>query len=143
MTDATRYPPADIYDLNVLVAEDSEVNQFIMRELLAKWGIEISIAANGKEALEMFQCLEFDLILIVIQMPELDGLEATRYIRVLQLEQEVCPDCVIVGFSAHVMSDDRQRYMSEGMMDYLTKPVQLEELRAVLDNCLARKREAN
>ena len=61
----------------------------------------------------------------------------------LQLEQEVCPDCVIVGFSAHVMSDDRQRYMSEGMMDYLTKPVQLEELRAVLDNCLARKREAN
>lgn len=143
VTDTTRYPPADIFDLNVLVAEDSEVNQFIMRELLAKWGIEISIAANGKEALEMFQSLEFDLILMDIQMPEMDGLEATRRIRALQLEQEVCPDCVIVGFSAHVMSDDRQRYMSEGMMDYLTKPVQLEELRAVLDNCLARKREAN
>ena len=143
VTDAIRYPPADIYDLNVLVAEDSEVNQFIMRELLAKWGIEISIAANGKEALEMFQSLEFDLILMDIQMPEMDGLEATRRIRALQLEQEVCPDCVIVGFSAHAMSGDRERYMSEGMMDYLTKPVQLEELRAVLDNCLARKREAN
>jgi CheY-like chemotaxis protein len=143
VTDVTRYPLADIYDLNVLVAEDSEVNQFIMRELLAKWGIEISIAANGKEALEMFQSLEFDLILMDIQMPEMDGLEATRHIRALQLEQEVCPDCVIVGLSAHAMSGDRERYMSEGMMDYLTKPVRTEELRAVLDSCLARKRGAN
>ena len=143
VTDATRYPLADIYDLSVLVAEDSEVNQFIMRELLAKWGIEISIAANGKEALEMFQSLEFDLILMDIQMPEMDGLEATRHIRALQIEHEVCPDCVIVGLSAHAMSGDRERYMSEGMTDYLTKPVRTEELRAVLDNCLARKRGAN
>ena len=143
VTDATRYPLADTYDLSVLVAEDSEVNQFIMRELLAKWGIEISIAANGKEALEMFQSLEFDLILMDIQMPEMDGLEATRQIRALQLEHEVCPECVIVGLSAHAMSGDRERYMSEGMMDYLTKPVRTEELRAVLDNCLARKRGAN
>ena len=139
MTDATRYPLADDCDLSVLVAEDSEVNQFIMRELLAKWGIEISIAANGKEALEMFQSLEFDLILMDIQMPEMDGLEATRHIRTLQIEHEVCPDCVIVGLSAHAMSGDRERYMSEGMMDYLTKPVRTEELRAVLENCLARK----
>ncbi|MEC8112640.1 MAG: ATP-binding protein [Pseudomonadota bacterium] len=143
MTDATRYPLADDYDLSVLVAEDSEVNQFIMRELLAKWGIEISIAANGKEALEMFQSLAFDLILMDIQMPEMDGLEATRHIRTLQMEPEVCPDCVIVGLSAHAMSGDRERYMSEGMMDYLTKPVRTEELRAVLDNCLVRKRGAN
>ena len=139
MTDATRYPLADDYDLSVLVAEDSEVNQFIMRELLAKWGIEISIAANGKEALEMFQSLAFDLILMDIQMPEMDGLEATRHIRALQIEHEVCPECVIVGLSAHAMSGDRERYMSEGMMDYLTKPVRTEELRAVLENCLARK----
>ena len=138
MTDATRYPLADDYDLSVLVAEDSEVNQFIMRELLAKWGIEISIAANGKEALEMFQSLAFDLILMDIQMPEMDGLEATRHIRALQIEHEVCPECVIVGLSAHAMSGDRERYMSEGMMDYLTKPVRTEELRAVLENCLAR-----
>ena len=143
VTDATRYPLADTYDLSVLVAEDSEVNQFIMRELLAKWGIEISIAANGKEALEMFRSLEFDLILMDIQMPEMDGLEATQHIRALQLEHEVCPECVIVGLSAHAMSGDRERYMSEGMMDYLTKPVRTEELRAVLDNCLARKRGAN
>ena len=139
MTDATRYPLADNYDLSVLVAEDSEVNQFIMRELLAKWGIEISIAANGKEALEMFQSLAFDLILMDIQMPEMDGLEATRHIRALQIEHEVCPECVIVGLSAHAMSGDRERYMSEGMMDYLTKPVRTEELRAVLENCLACK----
>ena len=143
VTDTTRYPLTDTYDLSVLVAEDSEVNQFIMRELLAKWGIEISTAANGKEALEMFQSSEFDLILMDIQMPEMDGLEATRLIRALQLEQEACPDCVIVGLSAHAMSGDRERYMSEGMMDYLTKPVRTEELRAVLDNCLVRKRGAN
>ena len=127
------------YDLQVLVAEDSEVNQFIIRELLAKWGIEIAVAANGLEAVEAFKQREFDLILMDIQMPEMDGLEATRKIRSLQSEEGVHPDCEIVGLSAHAMSGDRERYMAEGMVDYLTKPIRTEELGKTLEACLKKK----
>ena len=138
-TGATEYPLPITYDLQVLVAEDSEVNQFIIRELLAKWGIEIAVVANGLEAVEAFKDREFDLILMDIQMPEMDGLEATRQIRSLQSGEGVHADCEIVGLSAHAMSGDRERYMAEGMVAYLTKPIRTEELREILDACLEKK----
>ena len=138
-TGATEYPLPVTYELSVLVAEDSEVNQFIIRELLAKWGIEIAVAANGFEAVEAFKEREFDLILMDIQMPEMDGLEATRRIRSLQSDESVHEECEIVGLSAHAMSGDRERYMAEGMVDYLTKPIRTEELRKILDACLKKK----
>lgn len=138
-TGATEYPLPVSYDLQVLVAEDSEVNQFIIRELLAKWGIEIAVAANGLEAVKAFREREFDLILMDIQMPEMDGLEATRQIRAIQTREALHGGCEIVGLSAHAMSGDRERYMAEGMIDYLTKPIRTEELREVLDACLAKK----
>jgi signal transduction histidine kinase/CheY-like chemotaxis protein len=136
---ATEYPLPVTYDLRVLVAEDSEVNQFIIRELLAKWGIEIAVAANGLEAVKAFSEQEFDLILMDIQMPEMDGLEATRQIRAVQAAEGLHKDCEIVGLSAHAMSGDRERYMAEGMIEYLTKPIRTEELREVLDACLEAK----
>ena len=136
---ATEYPLPVTYDLQVLVAEDSEVNQLIIRELLAKWGIEIAVAANGLEAVEAFKASEFDLILMDIQMPEMDGLEATRQIRSLQSGEGLHAGCDIVGLSAHAMSGDRKRYMAEGMVDYLTKPIRMEDLREVLDACLEKK----
>jgi len=138
-TGATEYPLPVTYDLQVLVAEDSEVNQFIIRELLAKWGIEIAVAGNGLEAVEAFKAREFDLILMDIQMPEMDGLEATRRICGLQSAEGLHLGCDIVGLSAHAMSGDRERYMAEGMVDYLTKPIRTEELREVLDACLEKK----
>ena len=138
-TGATEYPLPVTYDLQVLVAEDSEVNQFIIRELLAKWGIEIAVAANGLEAVKAFREREFDLILMDIQMPEMDGLEATRQIRSIQTREALHQGCEIVGLSAHAMSGDRERYMAEGMVDYLTKPIRTEELRVVLDACLEKK----
>lgn len=138
-TGATEYPLPVTYDLQVLVAEDSEVNQFIIRELLAKWGIEIAVAANGLEAVKAFREREFDLILMDIQMPEMDGLEATRQIRSIQTREALHEGCEIVGLSAHAMSGDRERYMAEGMVDYLTKPIRTEELRVVLDACLEKK----
>ena len=136
---ATEYPLPVTYDLRVLVAEDSEVNQFIIRELLAKWGIEIAVAANGLDAVKAFSEQEFDLILMDIQMPEMDGLEATRQIRAVQAAEGLHKDCEIVGLSAHAMSGDRERYMAEGMIEYLTKPIRTEELREVLDACLEAK----
>ena len=138
-TGATEYPLPVTYDLQVLVAEDSEVNQFIIRELLAKWGIEIAVAANGLEAVKAFREREFDLILMDIQMPEMDGLEATRQIRSIQTREALHQGCEVVGLSAHAMSGDRERYMAEGMVDYLTKPIRTEELRVVLDACLEKK----
>ena len=138
-TGATEYPLSVTYELSVLVAEDSEVNQFIIRELLAKWGIEIAVAANGLEAVEAFKEQKFDLILMDIQMPEMDGLEATRRIRSLQNDESVHEECEIVGLSAHAMSGDRERYMAEGMVDYLTKPIRTEELRKILEACLKKK----
>jgi signal transduction histidine kinase/CheY-like chemotaxis protein len=139
-TGATEYPLLVSYDLQVLVAEDSEVNQFIIRELLAKWGIELEVTANGLEAVNAFREREFDLILMDIQMPEMDGLEATRQICRLQRDEGLHPHCAIVGLSAHAMGGDRERYLAEGMVDYLTKPIRTEALRGVLDACLDEKK---
>jgi CheY-like chemotaxis protein len=72
-------------------------------------------------------------------MPEMDGLEATRQIRAVQAAEGLHKDCEIVGLSAHAMSGDRERYMAEGMIEYLTKPIRTEELREVLDACLEAK----
>ena len=72
-------------------------------------------------------------------MPEMDGLEATRQIRSIQTREALHQGCEIVGLSAHAMSGDRERYMAEGMVDYLTKPIRTEELRVVLDACLEKK----
>jgi CheY-like chemotaxis protein len=93
------------------------------------------VAKNGQEAVEAFKHNAFDLILMDIQMPVMDGLEATRHIRALQNEAGLHPQCAIVGLSAHAMSGDRERYLSEGMLDYLTKPIRTEALRTVLDLC--------
>jgi CheY-like chemotaxis protein len=132
---ATDDPLSHADELRVLVAEDSEVNLFVIRELLAGLGIEIAVAKNGEEAVEAFKNTAFDLILMDIQMPVMDGLEATRHIRALQNEAGLHPQCAIVGLSAHAMSGDRERYLSEGMLDYLTKPIRTEALEAVLDWC--------
>ena len=129
------------YELNVLVAEDSEVNQFIIRELLAEWGVNVSVVADGAAAVEAFKSEGFDLILMDIQMPKMDGLEATRQIRSLQRKESINTDCIVVGLSAHAMSGDREKYMAEGMADYLTKPIRPAALQEILDACLKHKVE--
>ncbi|MDG2460400.1 MAG: ATP-binding protein [Luminiphilus sp.] len=136
-TARTEHPRLARSDLSVLIAEDSEVNQFIIRELLAKWGLEAAVVGNGLEAIAAFKARAFDLILMDIQMPEMDGLEATRQIKLLQQSEGLHPECIIVGLSAHAMSGDRERYLGEGMMDYLTKPIRTEALSEVLDACLS------
>ena len=132
---------SSVYELNVLVAEDSEVNQFIIRELLAEWGVNVSVVADGAAAVEAFKSEGFDLILMDIQMPKMDGLEATRQIRSLQRKESINTDCIIVGLSAHAMSGDREKYMAEGMADYLTKPIRPAALQEILDACLKHKVE--
>lgn len=119
--------------LRVLVVDDSEVNRFILCELLATLGIKASVACNGEEAVAAFNRSPLDVILMDIQMPVMDGVVATAAIQQLQAEQSLNPDCIVVGVSAHAMSGDREKYLAAGMADYLTKPID----RKSLESCLS------
>jgi signal transduction histidine kinase/CheY-like chemotaxis protein len=108
----------------ILLVEDNEVNQLVASKILKKAGLEVKIANNGLEALEMLQKERFDLILMDIQMPEMDGLTATREIRKMNQFQ----DLPIVAMTAHAMTGDRDLSIAAGMNDHVTKPIDVPEL---------------
>lgn len=111
------------YPLRILIAEDNPVNQKIATKILTKLGYQPSLAHNGKEALEMVSNDQYDMILMDVQMPEMDGLEATRMIRTCLETQPV-----IIAMTANVMQGDRDACMQAGMDDYISKPIELKEL---------------
>jgi len=104
--------------LHILLAEDKVVNQKVVKLMLSSLGHEVSIASNGQEALDLYQPGHFDLILMDIQMPVLDGITATQKLK--EKHKDLPP---IVGLSANAFEGDREKYMALGMDDYLTKPV--------------------
>ena len=107
--------------LRVLLVEDSVVNQKLAVGLLNNWGHSVTIAGNGVIALREFAASRFDLVLMDVQMPEMDGLEATRRIR--EAEQATGQHMPIVAMTAHAMKGDRERCLEAGMDDYVSKPV--------------------
>ncbi|HET6423348.1 MAG TPA: response regulator [Planctomycetaceae bacterium] len=112
--------------LNVLLAEDSVINQKLAIGLLDRWGHRVTVANDGREAVERSKEQEFDVILMDIQMPELDGLDATREIRAREaVDGQHTP---IVAMTAHALQGDRERCLAAGMDDYLTKPIRFEQL---------------
>ena len=115
------------------MAEDNDLNQVLLRELLRKLGLEATLAENGRLALELLEREPFDLVLMDVQMPEMDGLTATRLIR----ERKAFQDLPIVGMTARAMTGDREESLAAGMNDYLTKPLNAKELVA----CLLRWKE--
>jgi two-component system, sensor histidine kinase and response regulator len=117
--------------LRILLAEDNLVNQKIVVRILEKHGHVVVVAANGKEAVEAYGSSPFDLILMDIQMPVLDGFEATRLIR--QQEEENRGHIAIVAMTAHAMKGDREKCLAAGMDDYISKPINTDELRALID----------
>jgi two-component system, sensor histidine kinase and response regulator len=121
--------------LRVLLAEDSTVNQKLATVLLELQGHTVALAKNGREALDLLRTTSFDLILMDVQMPELDGLEATRQIRGQESEGEHLP---IIAMTAHAMKGDRERCLEAGMDDYLAKPIRAQELQDVLVRVIAR-----
>ena len=125
--------------LHILVAEDNEINQKLIQKILVKAGYAVDIVENGCDAVAFAGKNRYDFILMDIQMPKMDGLEATRKIRSLQRNESVNQSCSIVGLSAHAMSGDREKYLAEGMVDYLTKPIRPEALQQVLDACASNK----
>jgi CheY-like chemotaxis protein len=115
--------------MRILVAEDSAVNQKLIITLLARMGYRADVAANGKEALDALRRQPYDTVLMDVQMPEMDGLEASRRIR-SQWTEEARPR--IVALTANAMSEDRVTCLNAGMDDYVAKPVQIRELEDAL-----------
>jgi len=111
----------------ILLVEDNLVNQKIAQRLLEKKGHEIRLAANGEEALEYYQKERFDLILMDIQMPVMDGQAATAHIREIEMETGVCRT-PIIAMTAHALKGDMERFLAGGMDGYVSKPVRPEEL---------------
>jgi two-component system, sensor histidine kinase and response regulator len=111
------------FPLRILVAEDNEINQKLIIRILSKLGYEAGLAHNGKEVLEMAALQSYDLILMDVQMPEMDGLEATRMVR-LCLEKQP----VIIAMTANALDGDQNNCIQAGMDDYICKPVELNEL---------------
>jgi PAS domain S-box-containing protein len=113
----------------VLLTEDNEINQQVAREVLEGAGLVVSIANNGQEAVEMATRGDYDLILMDIQMPVMDGITATAAIRSLPNEKQRIP---IIAMTAHAMSGDREKSLAAGMDDHITKPIDPELLFATL-----------
>jgi len=116
--------------LRILLAEDNLVNQAVAIGLLESLGHSVVIASNGLEAVSQFEKERFDLVLMDIQMPEMDGFEATAKIKELQNTETT--DTPIVAMTAHAMKGDRERCLEAGMTDYLTKPVNQTDLMHML-----------
>src|SRR5665213_2756820 len=116
------------YPLNILVAEDNPVNQKWIKKILVKTGYDIDIAENGKVVMEKVSNEAYDLILMDVQMPEMDGLEATKMIRLCLDKQPV-----IIAMTANAMQGDRDKCIQSGMNDYISKPVELNILLAMLE----------
>ncbi len=112
----------------VLLVEDNEYNQLVASELLKSAGMYVSIADNGKKALEMLHAQPFDVVLMDIQMPVMDGYEATRAIRA----NPAFRNLPVIAMTAHAMASDRDKCMAAGMNDYVSKPVNPAELYSVL-----------
>jgi signal transduction histidine kinase/CheY-like chemotaxis protein len=124
--------------LSVLLVEDNAVNQRLMARLLEKRGHRVVVAANGREALSALEEDVFDLVFMDVQMPEMDGLEATALIR--KKEQISGDRQAVIALTAHAMKGDQQRCVAAGMDGYLSKPIRSQELDAILETYLTRRR---
>jgi CheY-like chemotaxis protein len=119
-------PPRRGSKLRVLLAEDSLVNQKLAIRLLEKWGHSVTVAENGRRAVELWQREGCDLILMDVQMAEMDGFEAAEEIRRRELGSD--GHVPIIALTAHVMKGDRERCLQVGMDGYLSKPLHVQEL---------------
>ena len=116
---------------SILLAEDNNINQKLAQRLLAKMGHHVVVAANGLEALQAMNRTGFDLILMDVQMPEMDGFETTAKIRAD--ERMSGAHIPVIAMTAHAMTGDRQRCLNAGMDDYISKPISPKELKEVIE----------
>jgi two-component system sensor histidine kinase/response regulator len=115
--------------LRILLAEDNPVNQQVAVAMLVKRGHEVHVTGNGREAVDAVRERDYDVVLMDIQMPELDGFEATAAIRAMEKGK----DLPIIGLTAHALSGERERCLARGMSEYLAKPFKAHELFALVE----------
>jgi two-component system sensor histidine kinase/response regulator len=123
----------------ILVAEDNEINQQVAKELLEKVGLIVTVVSNGKAAVKAVAEAHYDLVLMDIQMPEMDGFEATRHI--LTNSRGGIQDLPIIAMTAHAMTGDREKSLEAGLNDYVTKPIDPDRLYSVLVKWIKPKEE--
>ncbi|WP_214228538.1 ATP-binding protein [Pedobacter sp. B4-66] len=126
--------------IKVLIVEDNPINQLLVIKVLQKRGYETVISQNGKIAIEKYKNEDFDIILMDLQMPEMDGYEATKFIRRMNSDKADIP---IVAMTAHTIQGELEKCMAIGMNDYISKPFKPEDLNAKIQSLVKRKRSGN
>ncbi len=126
------------FDANILVAEDNIINQKLIHHILEKFGLRVDLANNGLEAFEKRRNNEYDLLLMDIHMPVMDGIEATHEILDYEETEEV-PHVPIIALTASALKGDRENFLSEGLDGYISKPLELSELLVILNKYLGDK----
>jgi CheY-like chemotaxis protein len=124
--------PEEFRPLRVLLAEDNAVNALLASVLLKKAGHQVTHVVTGRKALDALAVNEFDLVLMDVQMPDMDGMEATGLIRRAEITSR--RHIAIVAFTAHAMAEDRKRFLAAGADGYLTKPFTPEQLNDVIES---------
>lgn len=117
--------------MNILVAEDNVVNQTVAKQIIKTLGSDVDIAANGIEALELIANKHYDIVFMDIQMPEMDGVEATTKLRASAATQPY-----IIAMTANVQNEDRERCLKAGMNDFIAKPIRIEDVRDVMSKAI-------
>lgn len=128
------------YSLRVLLVEDNKINQFLAEQILQKWGVFTAVADNGLEAIKHLEKAAFDVVLMDLQMPEMDGFEATAIIRNEPLKTKN-PEIQIIALSADVFEETKNKVFETGMNDYLSKPFSQATLKEKLMQALKRMKQ--
>ena len=118
-----------LHPLRILMAEDNPINQKVALSMLKRLGYRADVAFNGLEVLQALQKKSYDVVLMDVQMPEMDGLEATRRIRSNGMKTQ------ILAMTAHALNGDREECLHAGMNEYISKPIRIEELQKALERC--------
>ncbi len=117
--------------INILVAEDNDINRIMIRKIFQKTGINFDMAANGEEAIKAFENKYYDLVFMDIEMPFLDGFEVTRKLREKYKNQSSQP--FIVALTANSLSGEKNRCLEQGMNEYLAKPFSVEDVHTMIE----------